>query len=152
MESPSLNSPRNLPFLIIDAVDVRVEPNFAPPNVEGRGSSDRCGESTLWSGYFLYFRALYVNGRESLSRNMFWVFFFGFFGLGSRVTLITSASPLGLAVKYITFESGLPCVRSIVVSRNASHIEPFVIVISLFSVAVYHIINRTFVVCLNTCT
>ena len=38
-------------------------------------------------------------------------------GLGMSVTLITSASPLGLAVKYITFEPSVPCVRSYSLSR-----------------------------------
>ena len=39
------------------------------------------------------------------------------FGLGSSVTLMISASPLGLAVKYITFEPGVPWVRSYSLSR-----------------------------------
>ena len=39
------------------------------------------------------------------------------FGFGSSVTLIISASPLGLAVKYITFDPGVPCVRSYSLSR-----------------------------------
>ena len=35
----------------------------------------------------------------------------------SSVTLMTSASPLGFEVKYITFEPGVPCVRSYSRSR-----------------------------------
>ena len=39
-------------------------------------------------------------------------------GLGLSVTLMISASPLGLAVKYTMRESGVPCVTSYSRSRT----------------------------------
>ena len=53
-----------------------------------------------------------ITSEKSFSMKIFLIL-----GSGSRVTLITSASPLGLAVKYITFEPGVPNVRSYSLSR-----------------------------------
>ena len=52
---------------------------------------------------------------KSRSRKMFWPRRLEL--SGSSVTLITSASPLGLAVKYITLDPAVPCVRSYSLSR-----------------------------------
>ena len=57
-------------------------------------------------------RPLIITSEKSLSMNIFFSF-----GFGSSVTLIISASPLGLAVKYIIFEPGVPCVKSYSLSR-----------------------------------
>ena len=38
-------------------------------------------------------------------------------GLGLSITFITSASPLGLEVKYAILEPGVPCVKSYSRSR-----------------------------------
>ena len=72
-------------------------------------------------------------------------------GLGLSVTLMISASPLGLAVKYTMRESGAPRVsRRISRSRTTgSHGETLDIMRAFFPVAVDNVVDGTFVVLLE---
>src|SRR5574344_1769995 len=74
-------------------------------------------EYLMGTGFFgsrlpLLARPLMITSEKSLSK----IIFFSL-GVGSSVTLITSASPFGLAVKYTTLEPSVPCVRSYSLSR-----------------------------------
>ena len=55
-----------------------------------------------------------ITSEKSFSMKMFCFFFVG---SRSSVIFMVSASPLGLAVKYITLEPGVPMVRSYSLSR-----------------------------------
>ena len=91
----------------------RSNQTFRPPRVE----PPRCFKAILCTGslvrmFPLAWRPLMPMALKSSSKIMRRTR-----GLGFKVTLMTSASPLGLAVKYMMRESGVPCVTSYSRSR-----------------------------------